>query len=1121
MKKIIYSFLLGCITLSLNAQTDQRTLSTKVTDILARYPYHNAEENAEFAEQIAKLNKEGLSELVGRLSAPGKGDNTATEFAIMAYTFYITGEGKQHLINDAVEVYGSHLNNKELGDTRSFLILQLEILGSKNAFPYLTGLVQEENVGEKAIRTIGRLNTEEANKFLLNSLKKLQGRNLQAAVEMLGFNGYQPAVKSLNKLVSSADENTSRLAILALSQIGDPASAKTMAKQVNRAGYGYSKNGASGAFADYILKLAENGNQSAALKLANDYLKAAESAGNVPAKITGLTILKEINPSSALPLIMKAATDEKVEYRAAALALSKDFRTNATNRQWLGILAKAPDYAKEDILYYLADTRDQALGEDLKQYLHSSDISIKLAAIHAVGQTAGKSALKELLPLLNGNPDEAEAVKRELLQMKGSDILENARSYFLSAGSGAKIALLDVFARKRDHNAASLVFSELQSAQPDVRKAAYAALPSVVEENDLDRLFNLAPRTQGEELKAVQQAMVAAVRNADKTKAAHALKTQMQQNNPSIYFPVLTALDNRESITVLRNAFDGADVETQKAVLAALGNSTNKAASDALLNILRTHPSTALKEDIANALLRIAGASNAIPSDQKILILREVMAIASGNQKKAVIREAGRARGFSAFVFAAEFLDDPELGADAGAAVMNIALADKNLNGEMVRKALTKAMNSLKGMDSEYQKQAILKHLEEMPAGEGFVPLFNGKDLSGWKGLVGNPISRRKMSAEELAAAQKKADSLMFTGWKVEDGLLIFTGKGDNIATVKEYGDFEMWVDWKITKDGDAGIYLRGTPQVQIWDTARVNVGAQVGSGGLYNNQKNPSAPLVLADNAVGEWNTFRIIMKGDKVTVYLNGVLVVDNVTLENFWDRSQPIFPREQIELQAHGTYVAYRNIFIKSLDEDGKQELTEEEKSEGFIALFNGTNLDQWQGNKESYVVDGGTILVQPGKGSGGNLYTKKEYSDFIIRFEFQLTPGANNGLGIRAPLEGDAAYEGMEIQILDNDAPVYKDLKDYQYHGSVYGVIPAKRGYLKPVGEWNYEEVYVKGSRIRVTLNGTVILDGDIHEASKNGTLDHRPHPGLSRTKGYIGFLGHGSVLRIRNVRIKEI
>src|SRR5690606_22014224 len=342
---------------------------------------------------------------------------------------------------------------------------------------------------------------------------------------------------------------------------------------------------------------------------------------------------------------------------------------------------------------------------------------------------------------------------------------------------------------------------------------------------------------------------------------------------------------------------------------------------------------------------------------------------------------------------------------------------------------------------------------------------------SGWKGLVGNPISRRKMSAEELAAAQKKADSLMVTGWKVEDGLLIFTGKGDNIATVKEYGDFEMWVDWKITKDGDAGIYLRGTPQVQIWDTARVNVGAQVGSGGLYNNQKNPSAPLVLADNAVGEWNTFRIIMKGDKVTVYLNGVLVVDNVTLENFWDRSQPIFPREQIELQAHGTYVAYRNIFIKSLDEDGKQELTEEEKSKGFIALFNGNNLDQWQGNKETDVVDGGTILVQPGKGSGGNLYTKKEYSDFIIRFEFQLTPGANNGLGIRAPLEGDAAYEGMEIQILDNDAPVYKDLKDYQYHGSVYGVIPAKRGYLKPVGEWNYEEVYVKGSRIRVTLNGT--------------------------------------------------
>jgi len=156
-----------------------------------------------------------------------------------------------------------------------------------------------------------------------------------------------------------------------------------------------------------------------------------------------------------------------------------------------------------------------------------------------------------------------------------------------------------------------------------------------------------------------------------------------------------------------------------------------------------------------------------------------------------------------------------------------------------------------------------------------------------------------------------------------------------------------------------------------------------------------------------------------------------------------------------------------------------------------------------------------------GGHGNLFTQKEYSDFIFRFEFQLTPGANNGLGIRAPLEGDAAYVGMELQILDNTAAIYANLQKYQYHGSVYGVIPAKRGFLNPVGDWNTEEVIVKGNQVKVILNGEVILNGDIAEASKNGTIDHKEHPGLLREKGFIGFLGHGSELKFRNIRIKDL
>jgi len=210
--------------------------------------------------------------------------------------------------------------------------------------------------------------------------------------------------------------------------------------------------------------------------------------------------------------------------------------------------------------------------------------------------------------------------------------------------------------------------------------------------------------------------------------------------------------------------------------------------------------------------------------------------------------------------------------------------------------------------------RAEAKQLNRPP--EGFVALFNGRDLAGWKGLVGNPKSRREMGREELAKAQAEADEDMRAHWKVVDGVLCFDGKGHSLCTAEDYGDFEMLVDWKIEKGGDSGIYLRGSPQVQIWDTANRRVGAQVGSGGLYNNKKGASKPLKLADNPVGEWNTFRIIMTGDKVTIYLNDVLVVDNVVMENYWERDKPIYPNGQIELQSHGSLLYFRNVFIREI-------------------------------------------------------------------------------------------------------------------------------------------------------------------------------------------------------------
>jgi hypothetical protein len=321
---------------------------------------------------------------------------------------------------------------------------------------------------------------------------------------------------------------------------------------------------------------------------------------------------------------------------------------------------------------------------------------------------------------------------------------------------------------------------------------------------------------------------------------------------------------------------------------------------------------------IVAALISIGAFATVKTPSNHFLQLRDAFDKATTTaQKQQLLKEMSTTGTFQGMMFSAKYLDDKALGKTAAKTVIDIATRHIEYNGANTRAIVEHAKKYVSGAD----KKRAEAYLLIMPKAEkGFVKIFNERDLSGWKGLVKNPIERSKMTAEELQSAQVKADIQMRKDWQVIDGLLTYVGTGfDNICTTKQYKDFEMLVDWKLDASGkepDAGIYLRGTPQVQIWDTARVNVGAQVGSGGLYNNQKYESHPSKIADNATGQWNTFLIRMVGDCVTVYLNGEKVVDNVVLENYWDRSKPIFPMEQLELQAHGSRVYYRDIYVKEL-------------------------------------------------------------------------------------------------------------------------------------------------------------------------------------------------------------
>jgi len=410
---------------------------------------------------------------------------------------------------------------------------------------------------------------------------------------------------------------------------------------------------------------------------------------------------------------------------------------------------------------------------------------------------------------------------------------------------------------------------------------------------------------------------------------------------------------------------------------------------------------------------------------------------------------------------------------------------------------------------------------------DGFTALFNGKDFTGWHGRPHfDPRELAKMSGEDR---QKKIVSWRegtFAHWTIDGDEIVNDGKGPYLTTDREFGDFEFLIEYRTVAKADSGIYLRGNPQVQIWDYTKKggkwNRAADKGSGGLFNNYKRSPGqePLVLADKPFGEWNSFRIRQVGSRADVWVNGKLGGGHALMENYWDRSKPQFRKGVIQLQTHGGEIRWRNLFIKELSprEANVSLARGDSKSPRWQTAFNGENFDGWQGDVDNYEIVDGAIRCKAGK--GGNLFTKDEYADFEVQFEFQLPPGGNNGLAIRYPGKGRPHIDGMcELQVLDSEHEKYAKLDARQYHGSAYGMAPATRGFLRPTGEWNFQQVKVQGSKIQVELNGNRILDADLSKVTE--FMGDYKHPGLDRKSGFFGFAGHNDPVAFRNIRIRKI
>lgn len=1113
-------WILGAATVA--QSQDSRTVETRVADVLALLPARNQEEAARLYDDLSSLDTEGLKVLTSRVVPNGRPEGVAPRFAVSMLTHYSTSKEEKARIEQA---YLSALENAEDIEVKAYFIDNLKIIGSNAAVSRLAEKIGEDGLTDQAIGALESIGTAEALNALRTELEESKEPQVQARlIQALGEVKHKGAVPVITSLVSSNDAVVRKHALWALARIAEPDSYHVLLQQANQVNFKNDPSEATHALVEFIHQLEGSGDRQLTLRASQEILSHTLDPDQQHFRLAALKALANIEPEDATRTLIKEMNRFDPVYQKEVLKVaSLNAGDGAALKMWTRAYKKSKNLKAETLAMLAQANRDDAfIASTLLPALKSKDAAVRMTAAEQISYSDNEKfqpALVDYLLQATGE-EEIDAARSAVLRMMDKEDTKVLADKFQSAAPATQAAIIGIFADRRAVESFGAVFERTASTDPKVRQAAFAALPILATPKNTADLLDLLSQTENEaEIKNIQSALMTSI---DKSNTS--LVNQAYERNKTKILPLLPYLKDEEALDKVKEAFHTGKATEREAAFEALANWQDHEAARTLLAIRKDKDLKKYHEKAFQAFVAQVGRSS-WPDDQKLLMYDEAMNLAENQgEEVAIIRAVGSLRSFLSLMFVSRYLDDEELSRAASRSVMQIALptadARPGLTGTIVRNMLQRILDKLEGQDSQYEVIDIQTYLANMPYTKGYESIFNGKDLSGWQGLVENPIARSKMSEEELARKQKEANEKLKESWSVKDGAIYFTGKGDNLCTIRPYGDFEMLVDWKISRDGDSGIYLRGTPQVQIWDPTGKEEAAKVGSGGLFNNQKHPSKPLTVADNPVGEWNTFHIKMTGEHVTVHLNGVLVVDSVVMENYWDRSIPIFPEEAIELQAHGNELAFRNIFVKELG-NKPYALTAEEKKDGFELLFNGKDLDNWVGNKTDYVVEDNAIAIYPtGKGNG-NLYTEKEYSDFVFRFEFQLTPGANNGLGIHTSLKGDAAYGGKEIQILDNTAPVYANLEPYQYHGSVYGVIPAKRGFLKPVGEWNEQEVYVKGDRVKVTLNGTVILDGNLKEASRNGTMDKKDHPGLNVHKGHIAFLGHGTIVRFRNIRIKDL
>ncbi len=1117
MKKLFIilalALLLPCTGYSQDARN--RTSQTIVVDALAQLPVASQNTYNQVMAELASTGADGIKQLAGMLVPADKGQNATVEHALNGVVSYVTETGRESECAAVRQGLIEALKTVTDNPNRAFLLTLLQRCATGDDVAVFESYVSDPYLQEWAIAGLTTLpGGEDAIMRLIES----EGAPRDVLANAAGAKGVAAAEPTIIKWAKeSAPGRDASPYYRALGRIGSSKSVPVLSKAAKSQNYSWEPNAATESYVALLNNMVANGQVKEGVAAAKQLMKATDKTH---VRGAALQLITAQEGKKSLPTIVKAMSDPNREYRVNALRLSESFADEDLYKALNKILAsKNETEVKADILNWYGANHMESQIDAVTSCFNSSNKEVADAAIAAAGRIGGEKALDALIGQLGGaNSAEATAALMAFNGKVNPGIMKA-----LNGNQATQLAALKIASARRMTEAANAIFMMLDSDNKTISAAAYEALPGVVNQSDFPRLCALVEKDGGVHIKTLQTAIKSALRNLSPADQYAAVAPFIKKSKtPSVFYPLLAQSATPEAINTLLESYKSPN---SKSAFEALLTVNNPAMIGVLYDIAIGN-----KADAQPALLRYAqlvSQGNMTPERKYQLYRKALEATDNAEVQNRLISGLGNVATYPSFLTVEKYLSNPATANTAAESLRSIASKTAgSLGGAYMKSALEKAMAQFRSQtnnpDAGYAVDDLNGIIAKLPAA-GFEPLRPSiKDVKflPMSTVTGLPIAPGRLKGIALKKAEKAAMEAS-TDWAVNSVGISYTGTGKSaIALAGDYENFELIFEWK----GSCVLGVRSIPAIVLGGND---------SGKVIANAEANAVPEGI-NNADNEWNTAYVKMVNDRITVVINGKTVADNIVLENPNNDQSYVYSTGAIEFISDGNKLDVRDLYIHELPSTPVYNVSAEEAAEGFKALFDGRSMHNFVGNKVNYIPVDGNIVVSAQYGSGGNLYTADEYSDFILRFEFCFDrEGVNNGIGIRTPMGVDAAYHGMEIQVLDHDAPIYADLREYQQHGSVYGIIPAKRVKFPARGTWNVEEIRAVGDHITVTVNGEVILDGNIREATQGHnvdpdggdrnpyTVDHLNHPGLFNKSGHVGFLGHGTGIKFRNIRIKDL